>query len=822
MAAPTLIVLVRAAAADRVAGEFSIAFSPRCSLWSGCTFLQDYNSAAPGAAAVIIPGNLLEGIALFAAWADASCSVLLRDLTTNGMGKLKLSLAKLQEIFTFAETGKVFAKACSGITELAERMSGLRMKHKAAGAAALTVSRADIVATQDNAQVPVPGTTLEIAMRVPYFYASSTTSMVYTAELVLLMGARHSSAVRGVDTGDFQMIAEAIGHSITAANPHATSLTSKLLLMESELRRLQPPDVLNFFAASPHGAYVALSEKLRYAGLRSDQREDWLRLKLPLFLFRFPHLEKLSGALDDCSDLFANLKALAMTRLKRLPQVRAPAEMLAALELSLSKGDEHLDYCISKYSGQELLTALGQTDSDLSNRADKEVGDLTNQKGLGGTLLLSEKETQNVVESSAFLEGYDALTKLASTTKDESHLNSAFEIICTDGLLVCWQLLLRHKNLRRVHEFLNLLSTYRASLPARLGYCLTTGADGKRKGFSQTYRYDSSELDLFTGGHHSQLSVYRKGYLMVLLAIQKADSVDPAIEEQDWIYDGDHFLGVKDFLHRLSIGFGYNAVPTTGISVSTLFELLGKYRVSALESTGDEKDLMLLQLHSWFCAALEESGPYLLEQLDEISPADKRLQGFLPPQSETTGVIHEIREALATQSQVTDFRRRAPQLFAGRAHVITGGQASMRKRGSPEEAEDDGATRPKKKKEKKAEGEGEADNLPKIGRRKAQVKWLDENYFSIGDTTFGPISTLAQLVGVTPKARCWPVMVSEKPPVARCTLCCEPADARHKTRDTLAHKAVALPSNWKADHARPASGFVLPQPSEAAAGGDQV
>ena len=31
--------------------------------------------------------------------------------------------------------------------------------------------------------------------------------------------------------------------------------------------------------------------------------------------------------------------------------------MLAALELSLSKGDDHLDYCINKYTGQELLNA---------------------------------------------------------------------------------------------------------------------------------------------------------------------------------------------------------------------------------------------------------------------------------------------------------------------------------------------------------------------------------------------------------------------------------------------------------------------------------
>ena len=748
----------------------------------------------------------------------------MRSGATNGMGKLKLAMAKVQEILTFAETGKVFAKPCFGITELVERMCALRLKHKAAGAAALTVLVGDLTTTKDDTMVPPAGTVFELAMKVPYLYSSSFTSMAYTAELVLLMGARHNDEVRKITDSDFQMIAEALGHSITAANPHATSLASKLLLMESEVRRMQPPDALNFFAASPVGAYVTLSEKLRYTVLRPDQREDWLRMKLPLFLFRFPHLERLAAALDDCSDLFVIFKALAMTRLKRTPQVRPPAEMLAALELSLSKGDDHLDYCINKYTGQELLNALGQTDSDFSSASDtKDSGDFSHGKGLGGTLLLSEKETQNVVESSAFLEGYDALVLLAPTTKDEAHLNKVFELICTSGMLICWQLLLRHKTLRRVHEFLNLLSTYRGTLPARLGYCLTVGADGKRKGFSQTFRYDASELDLFTGGNHSQLSVYRKGYLAVLMAIQKADSIDDSIEERDWIYDGDHFLGVKDFLHRLTIGFGYSAAPTVGVSVGTLFDLLGRYRVSALESTSEEKEEMLKQLHTWFLTALAESGPYLLEQLDEISPVDKRLQGFLPAQTETTGVIHEIREALDTQHQVTDFRKRAPQLFAGRKHVIGGGQAAQRKRDAPDE-DDDGATAvAKKKKAKKAAADGEAVDVgPKIGRRKSTVKWLDNEYFTIGDTAYGPVAGLAALVGVTPKARCWPVMVSEKPPIARCTLCCEPADARHKTRDTLAHKAVSLPSDWKAQHARPASGFVIPQPSEEAAGGEEV
>ena len=60
-------------------------------------------------------------------------------------------MAKVQEILTFAETGKVFAKPCSGITELVERMCALRLKHKAAGAAALTVLVGDLTTTKDHA-----------------------------------------------------------------------------------------------------------------------------------------------------------------------------------------------------------------------------------------------------------------------------------------------------------------------------------------------------------------------------------------------------------------------------------------------------------------------------------------------------------------------------------------------------------------------------------------------------------------------------------------------------------------------------------------------
>ena len=79
MAAPTPIVLTRAAVADRVQGEFTLALSSNCSLWKCCTFLQDYNTAPAGAAHVLLASNVLEGVALFAAWADPSCAVVMRE-----------------------------------------------------------------------------------------------------------------------------------------------------------------------------------------------------------------------------------------------------------------------------------------------------------------------------------------------------------------------------------------------------------------------------------------------------------------------------------------------------------------------------------------------------------------------------------------------------------------------------------------------------------------------------------------------------------------------------------------------------------------------
>ena len=79
MAAPTPIVLTRAAAADRVQGEFTLVLSANCSLWRCCTFLQDYNTAPAGGVHVLLAGNLLEGVALFAAWShDCRATLVLQ------------------------------------------------------------------------------------------------------------------------------------------------------------------------------------------------------------------------------------------------------------------------------------------------------------------------------------------------------------------------------------------------------------------------------------------------------------------------------------------------------------------------------------------------------------------------------------------------------------------------------------------------------------------------------------------------------------------------------------------------------------------------
>ena len=802
--------------ANRIVGENTLRVVGGSKLLTSCwTWLQKFSTADPAVTEdAYLPSYILEGAACFGYYAaqHADLRALLGN-AGNSIGKLGVNVAKLNRTLLFATDQGVFDSDCSGMTELVERMQDLLQENRES--LKLRLRFADLVATADATAVPTVGSAYEFAMGFPMFFASSFESMHLTGELLLYVGARYTEAKRNSPVGDFMITAEAIGNSITTTHPHARTAASKLRLVESEMKSLQPDSALNIFDTGSD-AFVTLSEKFRYRSLRPEQREDWVRTKLETIAFRFPHIALVMSATPKLADKYVHLKRLAGLRLKKAE--RTPAELLDALERSLTKAEAHVTYCLGKYKDEKLIESLSQKarDPSVTDDAKEEDGGGTASRVTTVTLAIGADDLTAMLSTSAFSAAADALAAMATETRDEAHANRVFKLISGDGLLICWQLLLRHSTLRRAHTFLNQLYTYKGALASRLGFCLTVGPAETRKGFAQTYKYDKGEIDLFVAGRHSEMALYKKGFLAVMMAVRKADSIEAGVEEGDWIYDGDHYTGIQDFLHRLTIGFGYALTPKDGISVKGFFEQLSLYRLATLDATEEEQVAMLGQLHKWFMQGLEESGPFLLQQLDEIAPAGKRLEGFLPPETLTSGVMHQIKEALKVLNEVDDFRRKASQLFPGRVVVIRGGAAASLKRAAPAEpgAGDDGAAG------KKTKGgdppPGTVLNAPKIGSKGKLVKFVPENsdFFTIMDLTYGPISELAQACSVGARSRCWPVMVSTKPAGHRCVMCIDPKAKGHDKADSGAHKPVKLPADFQDKYVRPTQDFVVPPLNE--------
>jgi len=154
---------------------------------------------------------------------------------------------------------------------------------------------------------------------------------------------------------------------------------------------------------------------------------------------------------------------------------------------------------------------------------------------------------------------------------------------------------------------------------------------------------------------------------------------------------------------------------------------------------------------------MEESSEFLSMQLDEVEPAGKRLEGFLPPSSTSSGVIFQIREALEAQTKINDMRRRAPHFFHAQHKIVIspGRNAWDVVAGKREREVDDGAKSAKRK-------GGAEDEKLEIGSVGHKVKWLSADYFRIGNKVYGPLATLAEEVGLKVADRCWPVVLSTK------------------------------------------------------------
>lgn len=742
----------------------------------------------------------------------------------NCIGKKQLKQSKQQTILTFVTEGQVFDRACKTFDDLVARLLKFQRKH--ATAAELLTQWSDFEGTDGSTVAVARGADREVnrLMATPILFPACNTSNRTAGELVLLMGPRYTNATRLNIALNWALVITTVFNLALSDNKSLAKASDTALLanfIEPTLHRLQLPVQTSIFAAFPVGALATLSARVRWVSTPSVDREAWFWEFFPRFCNRMPALKCVVKQLPPDMDTALMLRECAVSRLGKAS--RSPVDLLLALEADLGTNLEATKQMAERRPVEDMLRALGQTTSgsDVRRYEPEDV-----EKPLrSGKLVLSTDAVRGVVESTPFLSCEAKLDPLLKGARDAGNINDLFAALGADGLLICWQMLLRHHTLRSSHAFLNSVYGLKPHFLTRVSYMLVCNPVTKvRKGFAQTYLYPKSEYDLFAAGRHSEMQHYVKGYLGALVAIRKASGgIAEGTTEMDWLYEGDEFHGMAEYMGRLTLAFGYSSKPSEGYSIDDFFAAFGKYRAYISEMPDSEQQRMYSQLADWWQAALLEGGEHLILQLDDIAPAGKRLDGYLGAASKTSGVLNQIQAALDAFDDVESFRRKAPHMFEGRTTYVGGGRAkraldgvldgSPGKVAKPVDAGVDG---------KADDGKKAAVKEPVLGRRGHLVKICESNpdYYEVSDDIYGPCSGLASEVGIEVKARCWPVMLSSKAPGFRCEMCPCATTSRHTGASTGMHKPVKLPAGWRQKYMRKRAGFVVPAASGGAPSGN--
>ena len=816
MANKKLIVVKDAQASDQFGHAFTLKTRRLHNRFTGLTF-----PVVSGDNAAFVEAYKLEGLCLFAMRAAPAITLPGGPMSTVKIGRSRLDANTLQRVLRKLDSeglidlavGLDFQALCDHMkdagTLLAWRIDAIAMRLQEADLEGLQDLPSDVAQlrggyTYDNI--------LKMGYHTPYFFPGCVTSMVLTGEFILMLGPRERYSDREAQEGSYQELLYAFWCYVEHVGHQANSPEAGAKFVNFVLTRTEPPDLLSLMPASPDEGINIWRNRATYAGSSAVQREDEVSRLLPQFIFRLKHVAKACKLLGNPNTWYPKLKLIASSlELSRLGTGDALV-MLQGVEDELKLRNEHIDWCIAEGTAEtdfikSLTTEASKVRHDTSSK--EEEADSSTLGVRSTDLVISKLDLAAVLNSGHFLTAASTVKRLCNATRtaalldEETRINQIFESISGPGLLIAWQYLLRHRRLRNCHEMLNQLSTVRGSLCRRIGYCQVVGGDKKRKGFSQTYVWSSELHSLYVSGQASAVSWYTKGYLVALMHIQKADEVDSSLEDMDFMIDGDHFLGMKDFMHRTLLGYGHSPTPDTGMSVGAFFDLLGELRNTALQAPLSQKPDLLELLISLFRGALQEHDVYLLDQLDEVAPVSRRLEGFLPPSSESGGIVHQLREALSGQVEIDTFRRKAPHLFKDTHRVVgrfvTG--SPMKRIKTEEEADAE---------EGKAKGKGVEKKEKAIGALKHKVVWLDtENrYYAITKSVMGDLKELAAEVGVDFDKRCWPVMCSMKAENDRCELC--PCPDLHKSRKTGMHKPVTLPKGWQKNYVHRREGFQLP------------
>lgn len=823
-ATPPIISSIPAADAEYNAGANRSYVDKMSKLFiCGKSFWSHYGSnSASNPGHFVLGGHILEGLCLLASRADSSCMNVL-GTPENCIGKKQLKRSKQLIILTFVTEGQVFDRACKTFDDLVARLLKFQRKH--ATAAELQIKWSDFEGTDGSSVAVIRGAAKEVdrLMATPILFPACNTSNRTAGELVLLMGPRYTSAIRLDVALNWAMVITTVYNLALSDNKSLAKAGDISLLanfIEPTLHRLQLPVQTSIYAAFPVGALATLSARVRWITTPSVDREAWFWEFFPRFSNRMPALKCVVKQLPPEMDAALMLRETAVSRLGKVS--RSPIDLLLALEADLGANLGATKQMAERRPVEEMLRALGQSTSGSDVQRYEPEG--VEKPLRSGKLVLSADAVRGVVESRPFLSCEAKLGSLLKGARDAENINNLFAALGADGLLICWQVLLRHPALRSSHAFLNLVCGLKPHFLTRISYMLVCNPVTKvRKGFSQTYLYPKAEYELFAAGRHSEMQHYVKGYLGALVAIRKASGgIHEGTSEMDWLYEGDEFQGMAEYMGRLTLAFGYNSKPSEGCSIDDFFAVFGKYRAYISEMPDFEQQRMYGQLADWWQAALLEGGEHMILQLDDISPAGKRLDGYLGAASKTSGVLNEIQTALDAFDDVEGFRRKAPHMFEGRITYVGGGRAKRAYDGAADGSPGKAAKLSDAGVDGKADDEKKPPKDVVIGRRGQLVKLCESNpdYYEVSDDIYGPCSELAGEVGIEVKSRCWPVMLSSKAPGYRCEMCPCATTSKHTGATTGMHKQVKLPAGWRKKYMRKRAGFVVPAASGGASSGN--
>ena len=772
------------------------------------------------------PLHVLEALALFCTRGHTE----LRTGAPTRPNVHKLDEDTIQTVFQFLDAkNELDGLAGLNFTQVVHRFIEAGRRYRSAPE--LLMSRSDLTGVKEqgmdaaSAAAHPHDEVLQFSLGCRLHFAGCEESLAATAELVLLLGPRETHALRIPEDSQYRQFFSDMYDHMYAIDPSLATPQAAMRAFPMRLRQLSMPELARVYAYEDVECSHELMRKMAYYRGTGPQRDDELAASLDRYIFKLANVDALTQCLGASTTWASKLRQIG-NHVASSARHGNFLDLLYELDDQLHKRRAFIDYAISSGMAEPKVTAKLCTipkgvdaERGVDEDDDVEPKDPKVVRGSGatGSLVVNSDDMQKVLSDSHFLtaaasfEAIDSVAGRAKYADEESRINAQFDIFSGEGLLLVWQRLLRHPKLRTSHSFLNSLTPLATAtvLCRRIGFCQVVNAQGARKSFSATYSWSTELHAAFVAGRHGDINWYKEGYCVALMAIRKAEKVDESLGDHDFLTDGDHFQGVKDFMHRTTLGYGYSSKPSEGTSVADFFSLFAEVRGMALEASVEQQGPLLELLTAFFRAANAQAGPYLLQQLDQVSPQGKRLEGWLPPSSESGGVMHRMREALTGQLEVDNWRKKVPHMFAG-SPIVVGRFSSALVESPPtiKKPDEDGAD---------PEGEAKSPKRRRIGAQKGKVKFLDEErtHFEVGKSVYGDLMDLATELGIGFDKRCWPVMVSRKPLDARCELC--PFPDLHTSRSNGMHKPVTLPRDFGQRYQHAKSDFRLPAKRKALA-----